>query len=465
MADIVYDYKYVPTVKAFSQSEKFIRGLMGPFGSGKSSGCVMELIKIADAQKPQFDGKRRARFAAIRNTYSQLEDTTIKTFHDWVPPHLFGQYNKADFNYLITGLAPDLEIEVLFRSLDRPEHVSKLLSMELTAAWVNEAREVPWAVIKALQGRVGRYPAVKDGGCVKAGIILDTNPPDTDSWWYELFEEKKPNNAALFRQPSGLSAEAENKIFLPANYYENLIEGSDEDFVKVYVHGEYGFLKDGKPVYPEYNDSVHCKDIEPSKDLPIYRGWDFGLTPSCVWSQLLPDGRWNTFDELNADSLGIDTFADSVLLHAERNYPWAKKFIDIGDPAGEQRSPLAKETEENTCFKVLHAKKIMVEPGDQTLTIRIGSVKRALNTNIMGKPIMVVHSRCKTLRKGYQGRYKYKKVKIAGTEERFHTDPDKNEYSHPHDANQYVAAKLFGGLLKNAQNKPVLIKYSNKGIV
>lgn len=39
------------------------------------------------------------------------------------------------------------------------------LSLELTGAWVNEAREIPWAVIKALQGRVGRFPAVTDGGC------------------------------------------------------------------------------------------------------------------------------------------------------------------------------------------------------------------------------------------------------------------------------------------------------------
>jgi hypothetical protein len=37
-----YSYASVPTVKRFSQSKAFIRGLMGPFGSGKTSGCVMD---------------------------------------------------------------------------------------------------------------------------------------------------------------------------------------------------------------------------------------------------------------------------------------------------------------------------------------------------------------------------------------------------------------------------------------
>jgi hypothetical protein len=35
------------------------------------------------------------------------------------------------------------EIELLFRALDRPDHIRNLLSLDLTGAWVNEAQEVP----------------------------------------------------------------------------------------------------------------------------------------------------------------------------------------------------------------------------------------------------------------------------------------------------------------------------------
>jgi hypothetical protein len=76
MADIEYDYALVPTIGRFSQSRKFIRGLMGPFGSGKSSGCVMDIVQWA-ARQPEVGGIRRSRFAVVRNTYRQLSDTSI----------------------------------------------------------------------------------------------------------------------------------------------------------------------------------------------------------------------------------------------------------------------------------------------------------------------------------------------------------------------------------------------------
>ena len=45
------------------------------------------------------------------------------------------------------------------------------------------------------------------------------------------------------------------------------------------------------------------------------------------------------------------------------------------------------------------------------------------------------------LRKGFAGGYHFRRVKVAG-DERFHDVPDKNAYSHPHDALQYA---LSGG--------------------
>lgn len=200
-----YSYASVPTIKRFSQSRAFIRGLMGPFGSGKSSGCVIELVKWAKRQ-PLINGKRRARFACIRNTYGRLADTTIKTFTHWLPDGVFGKFNKSEHIYRLNAL-DDLDVEILFRALDRPEHVSNLFSLDLTGAFVNEAREVPWAVIKALKGRVDRYPPISEGGCVDPGIIMDTKPPDDDSWWYKLFEERDGEVRATSRYSSNRAAD------------------------------------------------------------------------------------------------------------------------------------------------------------------------------------------------------------------------------------------------------------------
>ena len=49
---------------------------------------------------------------------------------------------------------------------------------------------------------------------------MDTNPPDTDHWWYKLREENCPTEFKFFRQPAGDSEGAENLDNLPEGYYE-----------------------------------------------------------------------------------------------------------------------------------------------------------------------------------------------------------------------------------------------------
>jgi hypothetical protein len=452
-----YSYASVPTIKRFSQSRAFIRGLMGPFGSGKSSGCVIDLVRWSSRQHRQADGKRRARYACIRNTYKQLEDTTIKTFLHWLPDRVFGTYHKADHVYRLNNLE-DLDVEFLFRALDRPEHVANLLSLELTGSWVNEAREIPWAVIRALKGRVDRFPSREDGGAVDPGIIMDSNPPDDDSWWYRLFEQQErleddeEVSAEIFKQPSGRASDAENLPNLSPRYYQNLMAGADADFIRVYVDGAYGYVKDGKPVYGDYSDTQHCVEVEPVKGVTIKRGWDFGLTPACVFTQVTPDGRWLILDELCGEDIGFSTFADCVIeMSAERFDGFA--FEDYGDPAGEQRSAMTADKAEKTCWDIARGKGITMRAGEQNLTIRLESVRKPLSTLRNGKPQLQLSPRCETLRKGFMGRYQYHRVKVSGSAERYHDEPEKNAYSHPHDALQYVATRVFGDVVRGREEQ------------
>lgn len=417
---------------------------MGPFRSGKSSASVIELVRRAMAQRPGSDGIRRTRWVVARNTRSELLDTTIKTVHMWLPPSRFGDFNKTSLNYTIKAI-DGCEIEIWFRALDKPDDIKHLLSLECTGAWFNEGREIPWSIVHAMQGRVLQYPSKAMGGCTWGGIWLDSNPPDTTSQWYKFFEEGSHDRgyAEIFKQPSGLSAEAENLPFINGGrkYYENLAIDKGEDWVKVYIKGEYGFTKEGKAIFPEFSDSLHVKEMDPAPGIPIHRGFDWGLTPSCIFSQLLPDQRWNVFDELTSTDMSVENFLDIVKDHSLQSFKRKPDFIDTGDPAGAQRS----QVDARTVFQVAAAKGFDMAAGYQALNLRIESVRRPLRRIVNGKPQFVLHPRCTVLRKGFLGGYHYRRMSVKG--ERYTPEPHKNEYSHPMDALQYSATRIFAPMI------------------
>lgn len=460
----VYSCRDMPTVQAFMNSDAFVRGLMGPFGSGKTSASIMDLATRGVAQKPGPDGVRRSRWAIVRNSYRQLEDTTIRSFLQWFPPHQFGDWTPSKHQYVVKNLRADgdqrgAEIEFIFRALDRPDQLGNLLSLDLTGAWINEGREVPWTIFDAVMGRLGRYPAMRDGGPTWFGLISDTNPPDADSDWFKFFEETDHTEAVeelakqipgltvdgyrkLFKQPGGRTPDAENLINLPQAYYQRLAVGKSPEWIKVYIDGQYGFVVEGKAVWPEYRDDLHCPQDKamqprPHRDLPIMRSWDFGLTPACIFSQLTSRGQWIVFDEMVASSMGADQFSDQVLDHTARYYS-GFEVEDIGDPAGAQRS----QSDEKTCFQILHGKNILIEPGLQTLQIRLESVRKPLRTLVDGRPQFVLHERCRNLRRAMMGGYHFRRMRVSG--ERYVEVPEKNNYSHPADALGYGGTRLFG---------------------
>lgn len=442
-----------PVVRRFFRSEKFVRGLKGPIGSGKSTACVLEILRRAQLQAPGWDGIRRTRWGIIRNSYPELKTTTLKTWGEWCPQ----QYGRVlmDSPIIHHVKTQELDMEVLFLALDRPDDAKKLLSLELTGAWLNEAREIPKAILDALTGRVGRYPSRNMGGCTWSGVMMDTNPPDTEGWWYKAAEEEHPENWEFFDQPGGLSEGAENIENLPKNYYKNIVPGKDPDWVKVYVDGQYGFVTEGKPVYPMYRDSVHCS-VEitgPVVDLPILIGADFGLTPCAILGQKMANGRWIIFDELVTDECGITRFAELLLSYFNEHY----NDFDIGggwgDPAGNQRS----QTDEKTSLEIMNAIfktrdlpwKWKPAPTNEFLTRREGVVT-CLSRLVDGKAGLQIAPKAKTVRKGFTGGYHFAPIK-TGDGTQTHEMPKKDEFSHPHDALQYL---ILGGGEYAAVRKP-----------
>lgn len=449
-----------PVVDRFLDSDAFVIGLRGPIGSGKSTACVMKLLAIAYRQPVASDGRRHSRFAIIRNTYPELKTTTVKTWHQWLPPGQIGQWQNEGppTHHIVTD---ELSMEVMFVALDRPEDVRKLLSMELTAAWINEAREVPKAILDGLTGRVGRFPPVREGGCNGPQILLDTNPPDADHWWYTIAERDsstakgaellqsiveaeeamraggalKPGQAlfAFFSQPSGLDPDAENLPNLPAGYYQRAMAGKTQEWIKVYVRGEYGFVLDGRPVFPEYRDSLHCRPFELNPRLELIAGFDFGLTPAAAIGQRLPMGQWRWRYEVVTEHMGARRFGELFNRFIGEKLPGWKFSSITGDPAGMSES----QADESTPFAILKAVGVFAEPANTNdPTIRREAMALPMGRIIDGEPGFLVHPDCKMLRKGLAGGYHYKRIQVSG-DERYHDKPDKNLYSHVCEAAEY----------------------------
>ena len=80
-------------IKEFMKDSSFFRGIRGPVGSGKSVACCVEVFRRALMQEKNSDGKRRSRWAVIRNTNPQLRTTTIKTWLDWFDENNWGAFN------------------------------------------------------------------------------------------------------------------------------------------------------------------------------------------------------------------------------------------------------------------------------------------------------------------------------------------------------------------------------------
>jgi len=445
---------------AFHQDDSFVRGLMGPVGSGKSSTCCVEIVARALRQNPSPDGVRRSRWLVMRNTYPELKSTTIKTWETWFPsnvaPFKWDTPITSTMKIADIGDGTSMELEVMFMALDRPTETGKLRSLELTGAWINEASEIPKEIFDMVTQRVGRYPSKLVGGPTWSGIILDTNPCDDDHWYYKVAEEEKPEAWKFFRQPGGLfrdsegryhpNPDAENMLNLPNGYeyYMRQVTSKPEDWINVFLLGNYGSTKDGKPVYPEYNDKIHCleKNVEAERGLPIVLGWDFGLTPACVVMQVTARGKVIILDEVISEDMGIRQFANEMVKPLLANRYGGFTVYSAGDPAGNIRA----QTDERTCLQELLEAGIYTEPAPTNDFIpRRESVAFFLTRMSDGEPAFLLNPRCTTLRKGFGGRYKYERLKTSGTA-RYKDRPVKDIYSHIQDATQYACMRVRSGL-------------------
>lgn len=452
------EYTPPPTVARFMYSDAPVRLLLGPVGSAKSTACVMELLRRARMQDVGSDGFRRTRGIIVRNTRQQLKDTTLKTVMDWLPNGQAGTWRESDMTYTIR--LGDVISEWLFRPLDTPDDVRRLLSLEPTFAWINEFREIPEEVVTGLRSRLGRYPSPKMGGVTWAGLIGDSNFPDMDTYWHQVTDTDIPEGWEVFKQPGGLDPRAENlenlkqtpltltwsteerRVWGREQYYGPMLNGSSQDWIDVMVHAKYGRSLSGRPVYersfiPDFH--VAKEPLQVIRSAPVVIGMDFGRSPAAVFKQMDAKGRVLTLAEVHSDNSGLEDFLRKQVIPVLRTKFPDNRVLAVGDPTGWYKGQLNEQTVADYFRAVgIPAKEATTNDPER----RIAAVEKLLATQVEGGPGYLVCPTLTWLITGFRHGYRYKRKTDGSYEDKPCKTGPWGAYSHAHDANQYADLQM-----------------------
>lgn len=434
--------QFVPNTiqKQFIESRAVADLFSSRMGEGKSAGLCWSIF---------YHTKHNpgARWALIRDTWENLQATTLKEFMKWFPAGIYGTWNASHKTY--TWAVSDMgQGEVQFLGMDDPKDAAKLQSRELAGIAIDEP--APAAESGGVDELVFdiAMSRLRQPGMNWYAAKLAQNNSDENHWTYRRFIE---NPAEGFRHWQ--TAAPENEHNLPPDYYAKLrqIWAHRPDIVRRFVDGKYGFQQQGRAVTPEWNDELHlATGLVPVRGVPLHLLWDFGLNPTCIVTQVTPLGSWLILDAMVGDGVGVyELITDVVkplLQDKYRRFTWDH----IGDPAG-----LAKEQSSSRQSAVRVIRKELggsFRAGVKSLE-RFEPLRAVLTKTRGGAGLVQVDRKnAKAVWQALRGGWHYN-IARTGLVSR---EPIKNEHSHPGDAMSYGASILFplGALKRKGLVKP-----------
>jgi hypothetical protein len=470
-------YNAPPTVSRFMESASFGRLIAGPIGSGKTTGCIFEILRRGVQQIKGPDGFRRTRWAIVRQTLAQLKMTVLIDILNWFRP--IAQYKVSESLVVISF--NDVVIELYFIPLEDEKDQKRLLSMQLTGAWLSEAIEIQLGLVDAIAGRCGRYPSAADGGATWSGVIADTNFPVEGSDWQKFMEEEKPIDWQIFKQPGGMTPAAENLAWLVQTpetlqldendpiriaqgrvYYERASRNGNKNWVDRYVNAIYGEDPSGTAVFREsYKRTFHItgpkelghsvEEIEPVHGFPLLVGQDFGRNPCSLICQPDHKGRLLVLEEIIAEDIGLENHVSRYLkprLFQDRYL--GKQMALVGDPSGRAKGNFLEEDS----FDVLHRLGLPAFPSTTNdIDPRIRAVEALLLQQRDGGPAIIVDAtRCPQTARALGGSYMYGKTRLGQTKP---VPEKKHPASDIMDCLQYVCLVYNSGMVNFITRKLV----------
>lgn len=451
------------------------RAIMGPWGSGKTGSALTAPVRRMFAQKPSpRDGKRYRRVLVVRRTYPELRSTTIASWLQFFPADAPGAAFRESVppTYAITLPHADgglCDFEMIFVALGDQRVEDALKGFEASEAIMDEADRLPEDVFTYLMGRVGRYPSVEHGGPGSWGVTCCYNAPPFHHWLVRTFDRPhaKETGFRFYRQPSGLSPLAENAHHHTAGrgYWHALARANAHRdwWVRRMIRNEYGYSREGKPVYlSEFSDSRHVSPV-PLVANPLRRlgiGADAGATPAAIIGQREANGQWRVLRELvcpSDQSMGPKRLGQWINRVLAEDFPGFRPQDIEGwcDPSAAAFGP--DENEQSWIRILANTTRIRFRgTRSNAPSLRLQAVRDALLLPIDGDtPGFLLDPSCEILRAGFNEGYRYRRQVGAQADGEYGDKPEKNSFSHPHDGLQYLVlgAGDYAAVLGRAEHQ------------
>ena len=459
-------YKATPTGQAFHDSDAFVKLIMGPFGSGKSTTAAEDMLIYSLLQPKAPDGVRYSRWGVVRASYPELTSSTRRTLLEVFPNgpgigtiNLSGAPLKGVLRIpLPDGSLAQVEFDLISAQDAQDERTFR--SVNWTGCWINEATEVAPEILGFVTGRVPRFPPPQLGGCAWYGVLMDCNAPPPGHFLRDILNNPtvqlngQDTQVAVFRQPPAafkverdgrvdyeVNPAAENleNITGGMNYYRNQIamhlKLGRSDIVENYFCMLDTPVREGRPVFPQFEAKLHVASapLEPTPHRPVIVGYDTsGVHPAAVMLQMV-QGKWRVLDELLGEDLGLEAFVESALVPLLRQrYADCEVTIAV-DPADAKDAYTALSPSTHLKRRGFR----IYRPATNAPATRIRAVERLLNLHQGG---LVISPTCAGLIRALSGGYRYRRLKISGSiNAAYSNQPEKDAHSHLPDALQYAA--------------------------
>ena len=427
----------------------------------------------------------------VINDFILTHNTTIVSFEEMRSKGLPIEFRDSGREAIIAYDVPLLHF--YFFGLDRPEDADKLQGFQCGILIIEEAAPAAGLANGVAPEALGIGATSLRQMGVPPRILMPMNPPPDDHWVIKVEEylqdlgldeikvarftiepgEKSAHFERLAQESTGDEAEQWGMAAKAFERYRKANKAFLEsigrhDLVARLAEGRTGDVQVGEAVMPYFSRVKHLakEPVLVYPTLPLWRAWDCGGTPSCVWMQPLGPDRMaglNIIGSRVAMNAGLEGFILNDVLAFQQKYGlmprtpstkagWGKgprsgfTYFDVGDPSmlHEGKTVRAEITAALLINQLLHT---AFQPGPVEWAARRESGHSIFQRTGRGDRVAFVQidpEENDTLIKGFGGRFRYPRTnagKVTMTIEA--AKGVSGIFAQPTDACLYGFAKLY----------------------